>query len=85
MYEDMHIERMRVYVCTRILYSRKLSREKTFVDQYNNNYYRKGTFCGMLTDHIDGCGMPKISWRKLSWVAVKVFSLESFPLYGICL
>ena len=64
-----------------ILYSRNFQREKTFADRYSN----MGTFRGMLTDYIDGCGMPKISWKKFSWVAVKVFSLESFPLYGICL
>ena len=35
------------------------------------------------------CSMPKVPWRKVSQVAhklqksVKVFSLESFPLYGI--
>ena len=56
---------------------------------------RKGAFpgenlCGMLTDRINGCGMPKISWRKLSRVAVKSWNswrfspgLESFPLYDI--
>ena len=41
------------------------------------------------TDRIDGCGMPKFHGKKIFMGGckimkfIKVFSLESFPLYGI--
>ena len=48
--------------------------------------FRGENFCRILTDHIAGCGIPKISWRKVTVnrtiiLFMKVFSLESFPLY----
>ena len=52
--------------CTYIPYSGKLLREKTFTDHFR----------GMLNHSfvsIGGCGMHKISWRKLLlWVALKL-------------
>ena len=35
--------------------------------------FRRENFCGLIDiDCIDGYGMPKTSWRKLSRVAVKL-------------
>ena len=64
-----------------------------FCGETSLDRYRKGTFYGenlrgMLNFSIDGCGMPKISWRKIfkggCKIAkfMKIFSLKSLPLYG---
>ena len=61
-------------------------REKTFVLVGIGAFH--GTFVEYFSNLIGGCGMPKICNRKVSLVVLKqrkfekVFSLESFPLYG---
>ena len=63
-------------------YSGNLSREKTFVNWWKITFHREN-FHGLFA------GCPQISWEKTfanshkTSKFAKVFSLESFPLYGI--
>ena len=68
-------------------YSGKLSREKTFANWWKYDF-RGENFRGLLAFAVPKDATPQISWRKLSRIATKpqnswkVFSRESFPLYG---
>ena len=67
----------------------KVSREKTFTNWWKYDI-RGENFRRLLAFATPKGAMPQISWRKLSRRATKlkfakVFSLESFPLYGILL
>ena len=54
-----------------VLHSGKLSRIG------RKGAFRRENFRGMLT-HIDGCGMPKILWRKFLQVAIKSWNSWRF-------
>ena len=80
----MRTENIPLYFLLHTLgYSGKLSREKTLRigEKYN--------FRGLLAFAVPKDAMPQILRRKLSCIATKplnsqkVFSLKSFPLYGI--
>ena len=73
-----------VYVYMRILYSGKLSREKTFANWWKIWIFGEKTLC-----RAKGCHTPQISQRKLSRIAIKPLNLQMFspskvfPLYDM--
>ena len=80
----MRTENIPLYFLLHTLgYSGKLSREKTL------RIGEKYDFRGLLAFAVPKDAMPQILRRKLSCIATKplnsqkVFSLKSFPLYGI--
>ena len=68
--------------CTHILYSGKLSREKTFADWWKYDF-RGENFRGLLTFATPPNFTEKTFTNSHKTTkSSKVFSLESFPLYG---
>ena len=61
--------------CAEVPYSGKLSKEKTFTNWWKkNNIFHRENFHRLLC--AKGCHAPKISWRKLSRIATKLWNLK---------
>ena len=85
-----HLRKMHSHSQPFVLYSGKHSREKTVTFVGSENFVAK-TFMDCLKPIIGGCGMPPNFAEKTfadsyqTSKSAKVFSLKSFPLYGMSL